>query len=72
MDEDTAKRQLLIFTAVRFACLVLVFFGVAVIYSNVLRRGGWPQLGATLCIVGALASLALPHALKRRWDRRQP
>lgn len=72
MDDDEAKRRLLIYTAVRFACVALVIFGVAVVYSNVLRRGGWPQLGAILCIVGAVASIAVPHALKRKWDRRQP
>jgi hypothetical protein len=71
MDETIAKRRLLIFTGVRLVCLAFFFFGVAIIYTDVVRPGGWPQLGAGFCIIGTLAALALPHALKRKWDSAQ-
>lgn len=67
-----ARDRLLIFTLVRFACVAVFIVGVATIYGNLLRTGGWPQLGALICIVAALASVLVPHAIKRRWDRRQP
>ena len=70
MDEDTARRRLLMYTLVRFCGAALFFFGVAVIYTNVLRPGGWPQVGAVIAMLGALDALLAPHLLKRAWDRR--
>ena len=69
MDDDEARRRLLLYTLVRFGGLVIFFFGIAVMYTKVLRPGGWPQLGAIIAILGVLDALLAPHFLKRRWDR---
>jgi hypothetical protein len=69
MDDETAKRQLLIYTGLRLSGVVLCLFGIAIIYSNLLRPGGWPQLGAVIAIVGAVHALFSPHLLKKKWDR---
>jgi hypothetical protein len=69
MDEKIAKRRLLVLTAIRLDCLLFVFVGLAIIYTDLVRRGGWPQLGAGVCIVGAIAFLLIPRAIKRKWDR---
>lgn len=71
MDDETAKRRLLTYTAVRMSGVLLCLLGVAVIYSSVLRPGGWPQLGAIIAIVGALHALISPHLLKKKWDHEQ-
>ena len=38
-------------------------------YTNLVRFGGWPQVGAIIAIVGAVDALLAPHFLKRAWDR---
>jgi membrane protein implicated in regulation of membrane protease activity len=70
MDDDTARQRLLLYTLVRFAGLLIFFVGIAIIYTNVARQGGWPQLGAILAILGVLEAVLAPRLLKRSWDRR--
>lgn len=70
MDEDTARRRLLLYSLVRFGGVAIFFFGLAIIYTGLLRPGGQPQLGAIVAILGALDALFAPHLLKRAWDRR--
>jgi membrane protein implicated in regulation of membrane protease activity len=69
MDEDTARRRLLLYSLVRFGGVAIFFLGLAIIYTGLLRPGGWPQLGAIVAILGALDALFAPHLLKRAWDR---
>lgn len=70
MDDETAKRRLLLYTLVRFGGVAIFLLGIAIIYSNLLRTGGWPQLGALVAILGTLDALLAPHFLKKSWDRR--
>jgi hypothetical protein len=70
MDEDTVwRRRLLIYSLVRFGGLAIFFLGLAIIYTDLVRPGGWPQVGAIVAIMGALDALFAPHMLKREWDR---
>jgi len=69
MDEDTARRRLLLYSLVRFGGVAIFFLGLAIIYTGLLRPGGWPQAGAIVAILGALDALFAPHLLKRAWDR---
>ena len=68
MDEDTARRRLLLYTLVRFGGLLIFFLGLAIIYTNLLRRGGWPQVGAIVAIMGVIDAMFAPLLLKRAWD----
>lgn len=68
MDEDTARRRLLIYTLIRFGGLVILFLGIAVMYTRLLRPGGWPQAGAIVAIAGVIVSLLAPRLIKKRWD----
>jgi membrane associated rhomboid family serine protease len=68
-DESFWQRRLAIYTAVRLVGIAIFFVGVAIAYSNLVRPGGWPQVGAVVAILGALASLLLPRTVKRAWDR---
>jgi membrane protein implicated in regulation of membrane protease activity len=71
MDEDTrARNRLLAYTAVRFAGLAIFFLGIAVMYTSVLRPGGWPQVGAIIAILGVIDAVLAPRVLKKAWDRR--
>ena len=68
-DEIRARNRLLAYTAVRLAGLAIFFLGVAIIYTNLLRAGGWPQVGAIVAMMGAIDAVLAPHLLKKAWDR---
>ncbi|HYX46706.1 MAG TPA: hypothetical protein VE820_07790 [Sphingomicrobium sp.] len=69
MDDSTWRNRLLIYSLVRFGGLAIFFLGLAIIYTSVLRPGGWPQVGAIVAILGAIDALFAPRLLKREWDR---
>ena len=69
MDDDEARRRLLLYSLVRIAGVAIFFLGIAIIYTNLVRPGGWPQLGAVVAILGVVDSLFAPRLLKRSWDR---
>jgi hypothetical protein len=70
MDEDTVwRRRLLIYSLVRFGGPAIFFLGLAIIYTNLLRPGGWPQVGAVVAVLGVIDALLAPRVLKKAWDR---
>lgn len=74
-DEDVWKKRFLAYSAVRLGGLAIFFLGIAIAYSNLLRDGGWPQLGAIIAILGAIDAVFAPRILKKGWDeqdRQQP
>jgi len=69
-DEIKHRNRLLIYTAVRAFGLAVMLLGLAIIYSDLLREGGWPQVGAVVCIMGVIDALFAPRLLKKLWDER--
>jgi hypothetical protein len=67
-DERKWKRRLLAYTAVRAGGLAIFFLGVAIAYSDLVREGGWPQVGAIIAIMGVIDALFAPRLLKKAWD----
>ena len=70
MDEDVARRRLLLYMLVRFGGLLIFFLGIAIMYSNLVRPGGWPQVGAIVAILGVIDATFAPRLLKRAWDEK--
>jgi hypothetical protein len=69
MDDDKkARNRLLAYSAVRAGGLAIFLLGVAIIYTDLLRPGGWPQIGAIVAIMGVIDALFAPRLLKRAWD----
>lgn len=68
-DDDVWRKRLAIYSLVRLGGLAIFFLGLAIIYTNMVRPGGWPQLGAIVAIMGAIDALFAPRLLKREWDR---
>ena len=68
MDDDVYRKRLLLYSLVRFGGVAIFFLGLAVVYTNIARPGGWPQVGAVICILGALDALLAPRILKKYWD----
>lgn len=70
MDEEShARNRLLAYTAVRFGGLAIFFLGIAIMYTSLVRPGGWPQVGAIVAILGVIDSLFAPRLLKKTWDK---
>lgn len=68
-DEELWKRRFHLFMAARLIGLLLFIAGVAVAFSDLVREGGWPQLGGLIAVLGALEAVIVPRMLKRQWDR---
>jgi len=69
MDDDRkARNRLLLATLVRLGGLAIFFLGIAIIYTNLVRPGGWPQVGAIVAIMGVIDAMVAPRLLKRAWD----
>ena len=67
-DEKKARDRLLVATLARLGGLAIFFMGIAVIYTNWIRPGGWPQLGAIIAILGVIDAMFAPRILKKAWD----
>jgi hypothetical protein len=67
-DDAKWRRRLLAYSAVRAGGLAIFFLGVAITYFDLLREGGWPQVGAIIAIMGAIDALFAPRLLKKLWD----
>ena len=72
VDEAVWRRRLLAYSAVRLGGLAIFFLGIAIIYTNLLREGGWPRVGAIVAILGAIDALFAPRLLKKAWDEPGP
>jgi hypothetical protein len=69
VDEAPAHRRLLAYTMVRLGGIAIFLLGVAIIYTDLLRAGGWPQLGAIVAFLGVIDAFVAPRMLTRQWDR---
>jgi hypothetical protein len=67
-DDAKWRKRLLAYSAVRAGGLAIFFLGVAIAYFDLLREGGWPQVGAIIAIMGAIDALFAPRLLKKLWD----
>ena len=68
-DETRWRKRLLTYTAARLGGLVIFGLGVAIFYTDLLREGGWPQVGALVIILGLIDALFAPMVLKKHWDK---
>jgi len=67
-DEKLWRQRFFLYSAVRLGGLAIFFLGIAIAYSNLVRQGGWPQVGAIVAIMGAIDAVFAPRLLKRAWD----
>jgi membrane protein implicated in regulation of membrane protease activity len=70
MDDDTARQRLLLYSFARLGGLAIFFLGIAIMYTDLVRPGGWPQVGAVVAIMGVIAAMFVPRLLKKAWDER--
>ncbi len=69
VDESVWKKRFGLFMAARLFGLLTFLAGIAIIYSDLLRPGGWPALGSVLVIVGIIDAVFAPKVMKKHWER---
>jgi hypothetical protein len=68
-DERKWRNRLLAYTGVRAFGIAVMLFGIAIMYTDLAREGGWPQVGAIIAIMGVIDALFAPRMLKKLWDQ---
>ena len=68
-DEHLWRCRFLLFAAARLFGLLIVLLGLAIAFSDVVRDGGFRQLGGLLIALGAIEGVVVPIGLKRAWQR---
>ena len=69
IDERVWRTRLLMYLGARAFGIAVFLLGIAIIYSDLLREGGWPQLGAVVVILGVIDAVLAPRMLKKLWDK---
>ena len=68
-DEDLWRRRFQLFVLVRLFGLATFVVGILVVYTDLLRPGGWPAVGAVLAVMGILDAVFAPKMLKKVWEQ---
>ena len=70
MDDDAVwKRRFHVFALLRLAGLAVIFLGVAIAYTGLIREGGWPAVGLIVAVGGLIDAVFAPRFLKKLWER---
>ncbi len=69
-EHDPYKSRFHLFAAARLGGLALMGLGVAVAFSDLVRDGGFRQLGGLLIAIGTIEMVVVPLLLKRMWHSR--
>jgi hypothetical protein len=67
-DDAVWRKRLLSQALVRAMGVAIFFLGIAIGYSDLLRAGGWPQIGAIVALLGVVDALVAPRLLKKAWE----
>ena len=68
-DEAVWKRRFLVFTLVRLAGLAIFFLGIAIMFGDLVRVGGWPAVGAPIAVIGLIDAVFSAKIMKKIWER---
>lgn len=66
-DDELWRKRFQVFLLVRMFGVATFLLGIAVIYTDLLRPGGWPVVGALVAIAGAIDAIFAPRLLKKLW-----
>ena len=64
-DDELWKRRFYAFMGVRLFGLATFILGIAIMYTDLIREGGWPTVGAILAIIGTVDAVFAPKLLKK-------
>lgn len=67
-DERKWKRRFHVFMAARLFGLATFLLGIAIMFTNLLRPGGWPVVGTVVVVLGLVDAVVAPKLLRKQWD----
>ena len=68
-DQKVWRKRFYAYMLARLGGLAVFFLGIAIAYTDLIREGGWPQVGAIVAILGVIDALFLPRVVKKAWER---
>lgn len=68
-DDDLWRRRFFVFMLTRLFGVATFFLGIAIIYTDLLREGGWPGVGAIIVIAGIIDTVFAPKLLRKLWEQ---
>ncbi|MCF2515328.1 hypothetical protein LVY65_09665 [Sphingomonas sp. G124] len=69
-EDEIAKKRFHAFLVIRLFGVALFILGTAIAFSDILRPGGWPLLGAVLAITGVVDAVYASRIVKRTSERK--
>ena len=70
-DEELWRRRFHLFALVRLFGVGMFLLGIAIAYSDLVRPGGWPVVGAIVAICGVIDAVFAPRLLMKMWRDQQ-
>ncbi|HUG45058.1 MAG TPA: hypothetical protein VMK31_00920 [Sphingomicrobium sp.] len=67
-DDAVWRRRFFLFMAARIFGALVFLVGGAITFTDLLREGGWPVLGAIVMVLGIADALFAPRLLKKQWE----
>ena len=68
-DEATWKRRFYLYMGTRVFGLLVFFAGLAIVFTDLLREGGWPLVGVIIMLMGLADAIVAPKLMKKQWER---
>ena len=68
-SDDLWRKRFQLFMLVRLIGVATFLLGIAIVYTGLLRAGGWPLVGGLVTVAGALDAVFAPRLLRKLWQR---
>jgi hypothetical protein len=68
-DEAIWKRRFYLYMGARLIGLLTFFAGMAIMFTDILREGGWPVVGAVIMVAGLVDAVVAPKLMKNQWRK---
>jgi len=68
-DEKTWKKRFYMLMAARLFGLAVFLAGAAIMFTDLIRDGGWPLVGGIIMVMGLVDAVVAPLLLRKQWVR---
>ena len=68
-DEAIWRRRFYLYMGARLFGLATFLAGIAIMFTDILREGGWPVVGAIIMVMGLADAVIAPRLLRKQWDK---